>query len=890
MNRNKNKRIQLFYVVIFAITLLTSPIFPSFQIAEYYSSGDTITEESSHHIFSPVIYHPDKIDRDFDGIADGLEKMILSIVVTNSVAILPVVVTLRNPVKNLDLDHFRMFGGQVTYVYKYVTYGFAGLIPAVNTSSFAEIEGDNLSVIEYDSPVKYHLDASVPLVRARPIVWDNYGYMGSPNYSIAIVDTGIDDSHPDLGPYGDQDFSKRIVGWYDATNDNSSTPEDYGEHGTHVAGIVAGTGESNNLQSSGNIQTTFTYVLPDAGYGYIDYIDVMNPGVIKLTCNWSGSNVVLLRLYNPVGSIVDEIIGATPPLTISYLTEGSSYPIGRYRVLVGNYIGPPNKPFSCLETYPYEGRNDGYNLFMGVAPNSKLVGVKVFDNTGSGTLSTLIKGMDWIVKNRRTYRIVVASMSLGLVEGVTDSTLDQKADTMVQNGIVTIVSAGNEYPDHTIGSPGTAAYVITVAATNDQNGITSYSSNGDMSKNEYGLIKPDVAAPGGTFRTAYGNRIVSADSNDVDGAYSGFADQNENDYQQMAGTSMSAPHVAGLAALLVQAFGSWNWTREEALKVKMILGMTAFETQTGEGTNQPLLDRGGKDNVEGYGRISADAAIEAVTLSYSLREQVNGTLGSGPATKKVWARQVSLSANTSYRFELFVPDSADYDLYLYSENPDDYGQPILMSKSSYATIGADEVIEYVPNVSGIYYLVAKRVSGNGNFTLQSSGIPLHDVAVLNVEPLTDKLYKGDTLKINATVKNEGLYTESFNVTVFYDNNPIETQRVSDLVVGSTADLLFVWNTSTIPYGNYTIGVKCEVVVGEYEISDNVLIDGTVHVKILGDVNGDNNVNSDDFYIFAGAYGSSVEQSSYNPEADLDRDRDIDSDDFFIFAGNYGKIA
>ncbi len=142
------------------------------------------------------------------------------------------------------------------------------------------------------------------------MVWDTYGLNGSSNHSIAILDTGIDDSHLDVGPFGDLDFSKKIVGWYDATLDKSSTPQDYGEHGTHVAGIAAGTGAANALQGSAMIETTFTYKLPPKQpgpwvYGYVDYIDVMNPGIINLNCSWSGDNDVLLVLSDPAGNEVE---------------------------------------------------------------------------------------------------------------------------------------------------------------------------------------------------------------------------------------------------------------------------------------------------------------------------------------------------------------------------------------------------------------------------------------------------------------------------------------------------------------------------------------------------------------------------------------------------------
>ena len=889
---NGNNAVRVVYAILLISLSLISviPLFPSTANPREFELNNTHADVSLDSSILPMIYHDERVDSDFNGVQDSLEAMI-SRKVMNESAVLPVVVTLYNPVLRRDLDYFIKLGGKVTHVYRYVTYGFAGIIPVANISRFTGLEKGNLVVIEHDAPIQYHLDVSVPLIRVRPFVWNTYGYKGSSNQSIAIVDTGLDESHPDIGPYEDLNFSKKIVGWYDATADGSLAPQDYGEHGTHVAGIAAGTGAANTLQGYGKIETTFTYRLPPESpgprvSGYIDYIDVMSPGVVKLNCSWNGDNNVLLALSDPDGREVERTSGTSQPLILTYNTTDTSYPTGRYEVFVGNIAGPYGVPFSCIEAYPYQGLNDGYNLFMGVAPNSKLVGVKVFKNTGAGDLSDLIAGMDWIIENRMKYHIVVASMSLGLKNGATNSTLDQKADTMVNYGIVTTVSAGNRFPDYTIGSPGTAAYVITVAATNDQNSITSYSSNGDASKNEYGLTKPDVAAPGGTFQNQLGNKIVSADSNDVDAGYTGYADRNSNDYQQMAGTSMAAPHVAGLASLIIEALGGWNWTLNEALKVKMIIGMTAFEVQSGEQTNVPSLDRGGKDNKEGYGRISADAAIEAVTMNFSVGELVSETLGFGPSDKKVWARKVSLSANTTYEFHLSVPSSADYDLYLYDGKPDSYGQPVILSKSINASSGAEETIEYTVTNSSVHYILVKWVNGSGTFNLTSTRKE-HDVAVLSVVPSTTEAYTGQELNITVVVINEGNTIETFNVTAYYNETAIETKTVIDLAPDANATLTFSWDTRGFSSGNYTVSAKAEAVPGETDVSDNTFIDGIVKVFLAGDVDGDGDVDLDDLYYLLIAYGTKIGDPDYNPDADINEDGQINLDDLYYVLWNYG---
>lgn len=889
----ENKRVIQTAFVVFLILLPTVFVIPSFSYATYvHDIGDVNTEGvSSENFARPIIYRDDRIDKDLNGIQDILEALI-SQRLADEGATVPVVVTLFEPVTNQDLDYFTQLGGQISYVYRYVTYGFAGTIPVANVSLFVDAVKEDLVIVEHDSPLRYHLDVSTPLIRARPVVWETYGYKGSPNQSVAILDTGIDDSHPDLGPFQNLNFSKKMVGWYDATPDEASTPEDYGEHGTHVAGIAAGTGAANGLQGSGEVKTTFTYILPPEKpgpwvYGYVDYIDVANSGVIKLNCSWEGSNTVLLVLSDPADNEVERTSGTDQQLILTYDTSDTAYPTGRYEVFVGNVAGPSDTPFSCIEAYPYQGQNDGYNLFSGVAPNSRLVGVKVFDNTGSGTLSILIEAMDWVVQNRKTYQIVVASMSVGLENGATDSTLDQKADTMVRSGIVTTVSAGNDYPEYTIGSPGTAAYVITVAATNDQNGITSYSSNGDPLKNEYGLVKPDVAAPGGTFNPAYGNKIISADSNYVDAMYTGYADRNADDYQQMAGTSMSTPHVAGLATLIIEALGGWNWTEDEALKVKMIVSMTAFEVQTGESSNVPPLDRGEKDYVEGYGLICADAAIEAVTMTYTIGEEANDTFGSDPSDKKAWARQVSLNGSTAYRFHLSVPSNADYDLYVYNGTPDSYGQPVIPSKSINASLGAEEIIQFTPNASGTYYIVAKWVTGSGTFTLSSSSV--HDVAVIDAELSATNVYAGDIVNITVTVQNYGSFTESFDVTAFYDDNVIETRNVTDLAAGAQRNLTFSWNTTSVqPCTNYTIRAEASLVPDESDTTNNVYVDGTVKIKLSGDVTGDGVVDIFDLSKVAIAYFTFEGDPNYDPDADITKDGIVDMRDLTIVAANYGN--
>src|SRR5690606_39309916 len=93
-----------------------------------------------------------------------------------------------------------------------------------------------------DRTVTVALHDSVPLVGA-PGVWDPpHGGAGSTGagVTVAVLDTGIDYTHPDLG--GGFGPGHKVVGGYDVVNDDPDPMDDHG-HGTHVAGIVAAGGQ-----------------------------------------------------------------------------------------------------------------------------------------------------------------------------------------------------------------------------------------------------------------------------------------------------------------------------------------------------------------------------------------------------------------------------------------------------------------------------------------------------------------------------------------------------------------------------------------------------------------------------------------------------------------------
>ncbi|MHA1616698.1 MAG: S8 family peptidase [Candidatus Njordarchaeales archaeon] len=175
--------------------------------------------------------------------------------------------------------------------------------------------------------------------------------------------------------------------------------------------------------------------------------------------------------------------------------------------------------------------------YVGVAPGAYLVGIKVLDAQGSGSMSDVVAGIEWAVDNKDTYNIRVVNLSLGASTSSNDGTSPSAiaVDKAVLAGIVVCVAAGNEGPGSGIvGTPGDAHLAITVGAAFDsgestKGAVTSFSSQEPTAD---GRVKPDIIAP-----DVY---IMAPKANTGTG------------YVEMSGTSMATPHVAGAVALLLQ--------------------------------------------------------------------------------------------------------------------------------------------------------------------------------------------------------------------------------------------------------------------------------------------------------------------------------------------------
>ncbi len=106
----------------------------------------------------------------------------------------------------------------------------------------------------------------------------------------------------------------------------------------------------------------------------------------------------------------------------------------------------------------------------------------------------------------------------------------------------------------------------------------------------------------------------------------------------------------------------------------------------------------------------------------------------------------------------------------------------------------------------------------------------NDIAVTDVTISELEVTAGETISISVTVRNGGLESESFDVTVFFDTTEIDTKQVVGLGAGEEETVTFEWDTTEMTLGNYQIKATASVVEGETNTANNEFVDGTVTVK------------------------------------------------------------
>ncbi|MCH1931365.1 S8 family serine peptidase [Shewanella sp. A25] len=172
--------------------------------------------------------------------------------------------------------------------------------------------------------------------------------------------------------------------------------------------------------------------------------------------------------------------------------------------------------------------HESNGLYAGMAPGAKLLVGKVLTNSGSGSTTGILNGMIWAVNQGAD----VVSMSLGGSGTSCDGPLVDMVEALSDKALF-VISAGNSFTRESVGIPGCAPSALTVGAADRENNTATFSSRGPSPDGH--SAKPDI--------TSQGVDVVAAAS----------GGRGDTAYRSMSGTSMSAPHVAGGAAIVMQA-------------------------------------------------------------------------------------------------------------------------------------------------------------------------------------------------------------------------------------------------------------------------------------------------------------------------------------------------
>ncbi|WP_409250711.1 S8 family serine peptidase [Bacillus sp. SCS-153A] len=272
--------------------------------------------------------------------------------------------------------------------------------------------------------------------------------------------------------------------------------------------------------------------------------------------------------------------------------------------LVQNVLGSTNLnamsgilPVTYTENVPNTDNNSGHGThvagivggtgamsggkYEGVAPGANLIGY------GSGAALAMLDtlgGFDYALTHQREYNIRVITNSWGATSQAGQAfdpydPINIATKKLFDRGIVTVFSAGNSGPDASTisGNYKKAPWVVTVAAGNDAYELASFSSRGEKGKGGTVVVdgmewtwsdRPTITAPGVDIIST---RVLSPipvlgapkDVQNIDPAHIPY-------YTTMSGTSMAAPHAAGVIALMLDADPTLT-----PLEVKNILEETA---------------------------------------------------------------------------------------------------------------------------------------------------------------------------------------------------------------------------------------------------------------------------------------------------------------------------
>lgn len=185
-------------------------------------------------------------------------------------------------------------------------------------------------------------------------------------------------------------------------------------------------------------------------------------------------------------------------------------------------------------------------VYAGMAPEATFIVGKVLDREGNGNIENVLRGIDWILKNRGDFHVRIVNISVGTQPELAQEQKQiflEAVEELWDRGLVVVVSAGNYGPGAgSVAVPGNSRKVITVGVPDTEirsiarrKNNVNYSGRGPTGAC---VVKPDVFAPG--------TGIISCNAR--------YGRPGEHPYIMKTGTSMATPVVSGAIACLLSKY------------------------------------------------------------------------------------------------------------------------------------------------------------------------------------------------------------------------------------------------------------------------------------------------------------------------------------------------
>ncbi|MBU0586486.1 S8 family serine peptidase, partial [Candidatus Micrarchaeota archaeon] len=417
--------------------------------------------------------------------------------------------------------------------------------------AFAKLAlGEYAESVEPSISYQLLLEDSVPMLGV-PDVWDQ-GYYGNGS-KVCVIDTGID--------YFSSHFPSNFIAKDFITNDwcMDSPTKSTGSTFSHKLNI------SSQFSS---IQIGTWWIFNSTRFD----LDIFYPnGTLAATTNLSSVVSNLDGYYTLINLSTNNITGAYSVRVYYKSNSAMEYPTilwGTEITSMSSYYGGDgcmsspnpvtqgdNKAFYNIHAHDDYYSSHGTHVAgtiskqtepKGVAPGAELYVAKVFGFSGETSDYIILSAIDWCLDKR----VDIISMSLGARDVYNCNDAVAQHVYRKRNQALFVIAAGNRGPSTgTIETPGCVNDALTVGAVDKSGVIASFSSRGPTSQ---GYMKPDVVAPGVD--------IVSTVAIDSMGSKSG--------------TSMATPHIAGVAALLLQKYSSLS---PSELKASIVSTGNLFE-------------------------------------------------------------------------------------------------------------------------------------------------------------------------------------------------------------------------------------------------------------------------------------------------------------------------